>query len=542
MVRRNAASTFVLVVLLAGIVRAWILLTPPGAGADEPGTSLRAGPLARGQVDGSDIGSDRDGGFPRARLLPPAGSRTVTPFTPRVLVGCAAPALAADANRARCRRAPTSTRSGVTCRAACSVSAGAGADLVGVDRRGGSGDCPCWPERCGSSRSAAAGAAAFSSPSRRWRGRSSPMSIRRRWRSAGESPCGRVCCTAVLVPRRRQHGSPPSAGRPSPCRAVIGLVWACVALVVALGHGGRTTAEWWRSLRRRATNRRSPPRRSSPWVRGVTNDSRVSRFVAAAPLIVVAGEVVRWMLAGTGDDTPWRAARDARCHGGDRRRRRRGRAHPSSRRWTASWRHESSARRATTSSRRSAGAGWLDVPLPAASIVLTCAAIGLLGAGIVGGGLGSGELGGAGLLVSTAAASWLFELFQGNTTGTYWQGRYSLPLLVGVPLLLGVARVPAAAAWRLAWCVGGSALVVLNVAAWAAGARPLGVGLDGSMMPWKPGHDSLAAAAHRRPRRPGRVVGRAGGDPVANLRVGRTRSPRSRPHLIRLVPAVLTHP
>ena len=27
-----------------------------------------------------------------------------------------------------------------------------------------------------------------------------------------------------------------------------GLIWACAALVVALGHGGRTTAEWWRSL------------------------------------------------------------------------------------------------------------------------------------------------------------------------------------------------------------------------------------------------------------------------------------------------------
>ena len=35
----------------------------------------------------------------------------------------------------------------------------------------------------------------------------------------------------------------------------------------------------------------------------------------------------------------------------------------------------------------------------------------------------------------------------------------------------------------MAWCAGGIALVVLNVAAWAA-ARRWGVGNDGSMMPW----------------------------------------------------------
>jgi hypothetical protein len=126
--------------------------------------------------------------------------------------------------------------------------------------------------------------------------------------------------------------------------------------------------------------------------------------------------------------------------------------------------------------------GWLDVPLPSAALVLTCAAIGLLGAAslVVGAAAASWA---AGLLVSAAAASWLFELFQGNTTGTYWQGRYSLPLLVGVPLLLGLARIPTVAASRVAWSVGGIALLVLNVAAWAA-ARRWGVGNDGSMMPW----------------------------------------------------------
>lgn len=80
--------------------------------------------------------------------------------------------------------------------------------------------------------------------------------------------------------------------------------------------------------------------------------------------------------------------------------------------------------------------------------------------------------------------SWVFELFQGNTTGTYWQGRYSLPLLAGIPLLLAGADVPAGVAWRVAFCAGGAALAVINVAGWAA-ARRWGVGTDGSLTPWR---------------------------------------------------------
>ena len=49
--------------LVAGIALCWILLTPPGAGADEPGHLVRSGALARGQLDGSDIGSARFEGF-----------------------------------------------------------------------------------------------------------------------------------------------------------------------------------------------------------------------------------------------------------------------------------------------------------------------------------------------------------------------------------------------------------------------------------------------------------------------------------------------
>ena len=56
-------------------------------------------------------------------------------------------------------------------------------------------------------------------------------------------------------------------------------------------------------------------------------------------------------------------------------------------------------------------------------------------------------------------------------------------MLAGIPLLLGTAQVPAAVAARVARCAGCVALVVVNVAAWAA-ARRWGVGTHGSLMPW----------------------------------------------------------
>ena len=61
------------------------------------------------------------------------------------------------------------------------------------------------------------------------------------------------------------------------------------------------------------------------------------------------------------------------------------------------------------------------------------------------------------LLVVTVVASWVFELYTGDTTGTYWQGRYSLPLLVGIPMMLALGGVNAASGRRVAVAVGASA-------------------------------------------------------------------------------------
>jgi hypothetical protein len=83
----------------------------------------------------------------------------------------------------------------------------------------------------------------------------------------------------------------------------------------------------------------------------------------------------------------------------------------------------------------------------------------------------------------------VFELYQGNESGTYWQGRYSLPLLIGVPLLLSAdadraAAVASAFLRRIDRFTSIGALLILNVAAWAA-ARRFGVGTLGSYLPWR---------------------------------------------------------
>lgn len=132
--------------------------------------------------------------------------------------------------------------------------------------------------------------------------------------------------------------------------------------------------------------------------------------------------------------------------------------------------------------------GWLDVPLPWPLVFAWLVALGCLVALCI----GRRTLTMAAVLLTIAiVSSWTFELLQGNTTGTYWQGRYSLPLLIGIPLILASTHEPAdasseaeAVSRRVGVFVGWTALFLANVAVWAA-ARRWGVGLNGSRVPWE---------------------------------------------------------
>ena len=270
---------------------------------------------------------------------------------------------------------------------------GAGADLVGADRRGGGGDCARWRAPCGWSRRGGRSAPPpCSSPSRRWRGRCSPMSTRRRWRSAGGSPCGRVCCTAVLVRVSSAAWLTAFGWAALALPRRDGLIWACVALVVALGHGGRTAAEWWRSL-------------------------------GVGPRIVVAASTVDHRGMGRHqrlESLPVRRRRPA-----DRRRRRGGALDVAGAGddraarlvMLAAWRRSAAPPSAVVLTRRPGGwdsdlatrivgetgynfieaigrLGWLDVPLAGGLDRPHLRGDRSARRGVVGGGLGSGELGG----------------------------------------------------------------------------------------------------------------------------------------------------
>jgi hypothetical protein len=133
--------------------------------------------------------------------------------------------------------------------------------------------------------------------------------------------------------------------------------------------------------------------------------------------------------------------------------------------------------------------GWLDAPVPMTMVMLYLLGLG----GLVTMALLFGEhrrLVTVGAILGIAiAASWVLELYSGNVTSTYWQGRYYLGLLMGIPLVL--AGAPGAHAARhhglnltaMAAVLGGISLWVMNGAFWATGRR-FGVGINGSLKPW----------------------------------------------------------
>ena len=220
-----------------------------------------------------------------------------------------------------------------------------------------------------------------------------------------------------------------------------GLIWACLTLAIALAATDRSAIDWWRWLR-------SSPRvvigvsTLVTVVWGATSGSRTSQMVAFAPLIIVGAEAVRWWLARP-DLTPstkWigvgglsalgmaaMAALLAGRPGG----------------WDTDLAVDVVAQTDDNLVEAIGVLGWLDTPVPWVAVYMWLMLVGALIAVALLSGLRT--LGWATLLVATTVlTSWVFELYQGNQTATYWQGRYSIPLLVGVPILLTLDAARAA--------------------------------------------------------------------------------------------------
>jgi hypothetical protein len=127
--------------------------------------------------------------------------------------------------------------------------------------------------------------------------------------------------------------------------------------------------------------------------------------------------------------------------------------------------------------------GWLDTAVPAVAVFLFWALIGGMSLVAVLEYQRSTFVYLAGLAGAVAAA-WLLELGQGTDYGDYWQGRYTMPFAIGLPLVL--AWRPAGAEWlddRLTSIVAWGSWVVVNVAFVAAQQR-WGVGVNGTWNPF----------------------------------------------------------
>jgi hypothetical protein len=127
--------------------------------------------------------------------------------------------------------------------------------------------------------------------------------------------------------------------------------------------------------------------------------------------------------------------------------------------------------------------GWLDTPLPVTATFAWLGALGMLaGVSIVVGrwrpiGVAAAVLGAA------VFTSWTLTMLQNDESGEYWQGRYYLPLLVGIPIVLATVRAAPEAGHRIGMAAAVVGLGVANAALFAM-VRRYGVGRAGSLLPW----------------------------------------------------------
>jgi len=262
-----------------------------------------------------------------------------------------------------------------------------------------------------------------------------------------------------------------------------GLVWACITLVIALAATHATTTSWWRTLSR---TQQGVIIASTvvTMVWGALSDSRSTQMVVLAPLLVAATEAWRWWWHRPAQSRAIRVVGGALVvvaatvvtflligtrPGG----------------WDTDLAIDIVMQTDENLVEAIGVLGWLDTVVPVGVVYLWLLAIGILVGAALLVDARDGLIWAGALIAAIAVSSWVLELVQGNPSGLYWQGRYSIPLLVGVPLLL--ARSLPNTRNRLdvvGRVVGVLALVGVNAAAWAA-ARRFGVGISGSLLPWR---------------------------------------------------------
>ncbi len=460
-------SPLALFVLLAGvIIGSWALITPEGGGPDEPGHLVRAGGVARGQ-----FGDDPSFEVTDHYLLPEVGCWI---FQPAVSAACAEPRATSGAMITVATPASAYPVWG-------HLMPGAASRLPGTD--------PLWWGRAANTAVAAILVGAALAAVRRRRlavvgvvVALTPMA----WFSMGiVNPSSLAIAGAIALWAGLVH-RPDLAWLTAAGWAALalprrdGLIWASLALIIVLIVSDRRAATWWRSLGRMPQVVVAASTAVTVlW--GVTSNSDTSRLVVVAPVAVAVAEVLRtgWERTRRPIDRLGFAVGVGAAGAAV--------AFALLRRRPGGWDGELAGRVLGETGANLVEAigrlGWLDTPLPWLVIVGWVVAIGLLaGTSLLdrAGWVGTA----AAVLGTTVVTAWVFELLQGGETGTYWQGRYSLPILVGIPIVLGAAHLPPGVERRITPVVLGGVLLLDNVAIVAA-ARRFGVGIDGSLLPWE---------------------------------------------------------
>lgn len=128
--------------------------------------------------------------------------------------------------------------------------------------------------------------------------------------------------------------------------------------------------------------------------------------------------------------------------------------------------------------------GWLDTDLPESMYLLWAFAAGLVVMVALAARQHRRAAGAAAALILAVVVGWVLEIVQGRTAGLFWQGRYALPLLLGLVLVAGLTPGADRVVGRAgAVTPGVLALVVWNVSFLQA-LRRWGVGAFGSIRPW----------------------------------------------------------
>lgn len=481
MSRYRPTPAWTVVGCFALIVLCWVLLVPPGGGADEPSHLTRSAAVIRGQTNGRPdpkaTGSNQGEYF-----KVPARSQVPQPecyaFQPQIPVSCAEPVARTDGDVELISTSDEYPLWG-------HLVYGVGSLVPGI--------ASVWPVRLIGALVAVALIGAALARTRSIIGQAAilvaatPAAVAT---IATVNPSafaisGAIGCWVVLLgPGRQRLSRFDSWWFTASWAALIltrrdGIVWVSIIVVLTSLYRGRSGLAWFGRL--------TLPARIvvaattlTMMLWGLTGGSRMSQMAAFGPLLVIVVDAVHsaWRrISG-------RRARAAACLaavatvaaiGAIAVTRRPGGWDSNLARivWIFADNHVVQAIGVF---------GWLDTTIPGLAVGAYLVILGVLGGAAL---AEQPRIAGwaAGIGGFAIVTMWWLEMMSGSDTGAYWQGRYSLPMLVGVPLVLGTLRLEPTKDRRVGLTAGAVALIVINVGAWA-GARRWGVGLEGSLYPW----------------------------------------------------------